>query len=266
MTSHPHLPGTPTPVHAALQLGIGLPLALVRRSRPVPVPAWVADAPRCTVAFANLLFSNPTMDDAVRRLLATDADVIVAAEVTDAGEQAFKRAGAFERWSTHEVHPQPGGYGAALFTRLPVRRLELSDIAGLAAPRATVVVDDCELDVIGVHTQAPVVGWKTRRWNDELAAMAHLETPRPTVAIGDWNAVRWHPPFAALLDRFGWVDAHEALGRGRSLSWRFPPLPIAPLARLDHALLRGDVWPVAVEELARTGSDHHPFVVTLALR
>jgi endonuclease/exonuclease/phosphatase (EEP) superfamily protein YafD len=257
--------GTPTPVHAALQLALGFPLARLRPSRPLPAPAWTANAPTVTIAFANLLFSNPRLDAAVHQIVDVDADVAVLVEVTEAAATIVKRAGALDRYPAHVVNAQRGGYGSALLSRIHTDAVELDVHAGMTVPRATVRVGTTALDVFGVHTQAPVVGWKTRRWNTELAALAALQTDRPTIAPGDYNAVRWHPPFKRLLHS-GWTDAHEALGLGRSLSWWQMPFPPFALARLDHSLHQGDVWPVAMRELDRCGSDHQPFVVTYAVR
>jgi hypothetical protein len=41
---------------------------------------------------------------------------------------------------------------------------------------------------------------------------------------------------------------------------------IGPLVRLDHALCNASVWPVEAHDLERAGSDHRPFVVTVAVR
>jgi endonuclease/exonuclease/phosphatase (EEP) superfamily protein YafD len=67
----------------------------------------------------------------------------------------------------------------------------------------------------------------------------------------------------------GLIDAHESLGQGLSPSFKLAAegvLATAPVVRLDHVFLSHDVRAISAEDLASEGSDHFPFVVTLAVR
>ena len=63
---------------------------------------------------------------------------------------------------------------------------------------------------------------------------------------------------------------HDTLGRGLSTSFRLATsgalAAAGTIVRLDHALLSDGVWPVATRDLETAGSDHVPFVATLAVR
>ena len=40
---------------------------------------------------------------------------------------------------------------------------------------------------------------------------------------------------------------------------------VGPLVRLDHALVNGGLWPTSIRNLEPVGSDHVPFVISLAV-
>jgi endonuclease/exonuclease/phosphatase (EEP) superfamily protein YafD len=91
----------------------------------------------------------------------------------------------------------------------------------------------------------------------------------PFVIAGDLNTTTFRPKAQELLAT-GLVDAHEALGEGMSASFKLSAdgalaIPGA-VVRLDHAFLSDDVRAVQADDLASEGSDHLPFMVTLAVR
>jgi len=90
-----------------------------------------------------------------------------------------------------------------------------------------------------------------------------------TVALGDLNAGTLQPPYEALL-RTPFRDAHDLMGSSLAPSWGVAPsLPRwVPtfLARLDHLLVGPAVTVVELGDLDPVGSDHRPFVATLAVR
>jgi endonuclease/exonuclease/phosphatase family metal-dependent hydrolase len=90
----------------------------------------------------------------------------------------------------------------------------------------------------------------------------------PLVLAGDLNTSRFRPEFAGLLS-LGFRDVHDALGKGLRPSFKLSNsgwlAKLGPLARLDHALTNAALHPVDVEELDANGSDHIPFIVTIAV-
>jgi endonuclease/exonuclease/phosphatase (EEP) superfamily protein YafD len=91
----------------------------------------------------------------------------------------------------------------------------------------------------------------------------------PLVVLGDLNTTTFRPKVQELLDA-GLSDAHESLGQGLSTSFKLSADGVlaAPgaVVRLDHALLSDGVRAISTEDLDSGGSDHVPFVVTLAIR
>ena len=86
---------------------------------------------------------------------------------------------------------------------------------------------------------------------------------------GDFNTTRFRPEFRALL-RTGFLDGHDALGKGLSTSFRLATEGVlagpGTVIRLDHALLSKAVCALDAHDLDAGGSDHLPFVMTLAVR
>jgi endonuclease/exonuclease/phosphatase (EEP) superfamily protein YafD len=89
------------------------------------------------------------------------------------------------------------------------------------------------------------------------------------VVAGDLNTTTFRPGVDELLAA-GLIDAHESLGQGLKASFKLAATGlfgrIGPLVRLDHALLNRRVRALSVRDLEAAGSDHHPFLVTLAVR
>jgi endonuclease/exonuclease/phosphatase family metal-dependent hydrolase len=148
-------------------------------------------------------------------------------------------AGAFE----------PGTWGIALLSRVPLESLTVLDLGQLRrdpARRGAIVVEvnvgGRVLRVVGTHlshlSHGSVLQLETLR---RLLAVSDI----PTVLAGDMNM--WGPPLSALLP--GW----SRLVRGRTWpAWR-------PLAQLDHILATTAVESVgAGEVVAVPGSDHLP--------
>lgn len=221
------------------------------------------------VYVANLRFDNPTPERAVDQALASGADVLVLIELTPAHVELFHRRGADEHYPFQELEAARDTYGTGIFSRLPLREARVEKVGGIDMPTGAVRVGDRDVEVWGVHVGAPTGEGQVQRWEWRLGQLRRFATrlDGPTVIAGDFNAGRWHPAFRSLLERGGLRDAHEAVGRGLSSSWPMEGQglrALGPFTRLDHALLH-EVDVVGVRDLPAAGSDHRPFVVTLAV-
>ena len=109
------------------------------------------------------------------------------------------------------------------------------------------------------------------QWKLQVDALiAHLPTvEEPFVVAGDLNTTTFRSKARDLLDA-GLIDAHESLGYGMSASFKLAAQGVlaAPgaVVRLDHVLMSDDVRAVSVQDLPSNGSDHLPFVATLAVK
>lgn len=228
-----------------------------------------SDTATLDVYVANLRFDNPTPERAVDQALASGADVLVLIELTPAHIELFHRLGADERYPFQELDAARDTYGTGIFSRLPLNDARVEKVGGIDMPTGVVRVGDRDVAIWGVHVGAPTGEGQVQRWEWRLGQLRRFATglDGPTVIAGDFNASRWHPAFRSLLDRGGLRDAHEAVGRGLSPSWPMDGRglrALGPFTRLDHALLH-ELDAVQVRDLPAAGSDHRPFVVTLAV-
>lgn len=156
----------------------------------------------------------------------------------------------------HEA--QPGRWGIAVLSRLPVLGHEEVDLGRLRRDRARrgalVVQVDAgggrTLTVVGTHMTHISYGSPLH-----FTRLRHLLEPLvgdgPAVLLGDMNL--WGPPVAALMP--GW--RRTVLGRTWP-AWR-------PHSQVDHVLARGPVRALGGEVLPMAGSDHRPLRARLAL-
>ncbi|MCU1346451.1 MAG: hypothetical protein JWL70_2717 [Acidimicrobiia bacterium] len=237
-------------------------LPLIFAPGPPKVPA---DAPRFTVRFANLLFNNTHRADEARAMTAQDVDVVAVVELHRSELAAFDATGAMGYWPYRATRPGYGSEGVGLFSRYPIVSVSTSDIGTRPAIRAVLDVGGRQVEMFVVHPLPPVDPLVRRFWAPDLETIRRAASadPMPTLVVGDFNAVPWHPPFRDFLTH-GFHDAHIWTGRGLSRSW---PMGwnVPPFVRLDHALVRGGVIPTKVTDFTVPGSDHRGFVVSLAI-
>jgi endonuclease/exonuclease/phosphatase (EEP) superfamily protein YafD len=233
-----------------------------------PQPFWVRNAVSLRVTEANVYFKNERNDEVVAALLATKADVIVVAEVTDSFVTAAINEGFENAYPYRLVDSQQGtgnsssAGGLGLYSKFPI-----DDVIRIGADRAPfvrlILPGGVAIRLGAVHAAAPVNAAAVAEWTKDLARLGTLvdRNTEPLVFVGDFNATRWQPSFGALLGR-GLTDAHESMGQGLSRSWptRFP------LFRLDHALTTRQVVATKLNDLPIPGSDHIGFVADLAVQ
>ncbi len=226
---------------------------------PMELPPAAVGVPVVTIAHSNLLYSNPTIDDAIAALLATDADVIAVSELTPVFQQAIERSRIGAEYPFASTKPTRGAGGLGIWSRLPL-------VAGPRPPDSRMTLS-AEVDLGGrplvillAHPPPPlrhVDEWRTEM--EAIAARPAAERQR-TVLVADLNVSYFHPAFRRFLDRTRWRDVHTALGRGFSASWPADRL-VPPFVRLDHALVGAHVTATTIEDVDIPGSDHRGFVV-----
>lgn len=251
----------------ALALLSGHVAAVLPAVWPHGTPDWVEDAAteQVTVFVANLYYFNEH-PDAVEPLLATDAEILVLLEVTEAWPDRIEDAGIFERYPYHLTHRKGRAAESIVLSKLPITDARWGP-GPVAIPIATIDVRGVPLAVIGVHPPAPIDPSGAQKWKGTLQRVEALARRRPTDAAifaGDFNATRWHAPFHDLLEA-GLSDAHERTGAGLTRSWPVGRR-IPPFMRLDHALLTDNAAALDTRQITVPGSDHRAFEVDLALR
>ena len=260
-------------VTAALLAGCHIGLVVTRRTVD-HIPAWVAAAPRVRLAVANVYIGNRTPADSVASLLAADADLLVLTERNPDFMSAGASVKAREayRFIVDEPSSRPD-YEIAIASRIEL------------GPGSTVVEDGplrivharirCgahDLDVIGVHLTAVVEAAGFRVWRREIRALSDYvdSLDPPFVIVGDFNSTAFRPALTVPLRAAGLRDGHRSAGKGLTRSLKFAAdgllARLPAMARVDHVFVSRDVHVVDIENLPTSGSDHHPFAATLAVR
>ena len=244
-------------------------MALVR-SR--PVPRWVEHAPRTSVAVANIYVGNDQLEAASSQLLAAKADVLVVVETSPEFRRIFDEAGASTLYPFRTFDPEDrSDYAASMYSRHKPLSLEMICIGELPAARAVVDCNGVSLEILGVIPSAAVDPGGYERWHRQMDSLLRYAraSSGPLVVAGDLNTTIHRAAYQDVRDT-GLDDAHDDLGLGLRPSFKLAAKGIlsklGPLVRLDHALTNRWVWPIEVVDLEPIGSDHRPFVVTLAPR
>lgn len=217
------------------------------------LPAMAAGTPRFTVVSENIHADNPKAAAVAEDLARRSPDLIALQEldaasrttvegVLDAAYPHHLVIGTVGLWSRYELH---GGQGLSL---------------GLGWQRALSV----DVDTPGATTRVYAVHLASVRPGEyrqrdtmlaELARTVAADDSAHVLVIGDFNAAAGDRALSPLLSRLSEAP-DAALGLG--FTW-----PAAfPVARLDHALVRGLITAES-EVLPANGSDHRGIEVGL---
>ena len=235
-------------------------------------PRWVRSAPTTTLALANVYVDNDEFTTSARQLIEVGADVLVVVETTPAFRAAFDTEGGKDRYPYRTFDEDDDGeYAVSVYTSTEPLSIEMIDVGELRCATARVSTGAAELQVIGAIPMAAVDPGGYEVWHRQVRSLSRFaaRVNHPLVIAGDLNTTVHRAAFTELDDA-GLTDAHDALGEGWrpsfKLSARGALARLGPLVRLDHALTNRWVWATEVHDLDTAGSDHRPFVVTLAVR
>ncbi len=230
-----------------------------------------------TVLTANILRSVSEPDGLAETIAATDADIVVLQEVTEAVHDSLKAnplLSDYRYWSPADgaVTFQPRGSVVVVLSKLRALSTERIDLG--VAGAADVIFelpsgissDVRTFTVTGVHLNAPSRPRNVEPWREQLATLATKETGRPGIMAGDFNATEDHRPFRHLLNQ-GWSDVHDRKGCGFGLTFPVNGMLPVPVMRLDHVLVTDHFEVLGVELLEETNrSDHRPVLTHLRFR
>ncbi len=225
-------------------------------------PSADGDSPHITVAYANLLYSNTTPEQAAQTLLGADADVLVMVELATAVHAAVVDAASAGGYPYRAEHIDSGAGAIGVWSRYPITSGGVVEVEQRPTVDVLIDVGGRSVRMLGVHPYPPT--HNAAGWSAQLNSIGQRAAGStiPTIVVGDFNAARWHPSYRALLAT-GLRSGHEVLGQGWSGSWPMdrgvlPP----PFIRIDHALFGDGITPVAMDDVDVPGSDHRGFVAT----
>jgi endonuclease/exonuclease/phosphatase (EEP) superfamily protein YafD len=235
-------------------------------------PRWAAHAPRIDIVACNVYIKNAKPHAKARQLVACGADVLVLAKWNPSFAAAFTSAGGDDHYPHRLVDQNDQtDYSVCIASRRPYRESRIVNQGPLKLAHVAVPCGSRELQILGLNASAIVDRGGYKLWKVQLRSLiAHVPMLQtPAVLAGDFNTTRFRPEFRSLL-RAGLTDAHDALGKGLSTSFKLAATGVLAAAgmvvRLDHALLTRGVCAIDAENLDACGSDHLPFRVTLAVR
>ncbi|MCK9896673.1 endonuclease/exonuclease/phosphatase family protein [Frankia sp. AgB32] len=223
---------------------------------------------RLRVMSANLYYDNAHADRLGAQIRAANPDVLVLLELSPLTLARVSASGALGAFRYHEVRVRDGAFGAALYSRLPLRDAAAPIVGGSMSLRATVEVDEQRRFVMyAVHTISPTTGPYTSRWRTQLSALRQeaRTATLPVVMAGDFNATRDHRPLRRLIDA-GVRDAHDVVGAGWDPTWSARAVLVPPVLRLDHVLASPAFAVTGFQVGGDFGSDHLPVIADLAMR
>lgn len=237
------------------------------------IPEWAHDAPHLRLVVANVYVDNPTPQAAATQLVHSAADVIVIAEATPDFMDQFDRAGGSDSHPHRVFDPaDTSDYAVAVASRLPLGpNSAMRTVGALSLAVAEIDVDGTLATVAALNPKATLDPGGHETWKAQIEALKSFvpTVTGPLVVAGDLNTTRFRPEFEELL-RFGLADAIDSLGQAWkpsfSLKSVWPLGAFGLIARLDHALVNDRVHALKVRNLKARGSDHLPFLITLALR
>ena len=152
----------------------------------------------------------------------------------------------------------------AIYSRLPFQNATSINIGAMSLPSATIEVNGALLRVLGVHVANPIRAIEA--WRADLRNLRDFARGArgPLLMAGDFNANRWNPQFADLLEA-GLHDGVEATGRGLTFSWPIDRFLPCPIMRLDHALGSPRLCGTHDHDVTIAGSDHRGLITTWAI-
>jgi endonuclease/exonuclease/phosphatase (EEP) superfamily protein YafD len=237
-----------------------------------PVPSWARAAPHFTLAVANVYIDNATPEATARQLIECGADVIVIAEATPKFMHIFDTTGGRDSHPHRVSDPKDtSDYAVAIASRLPLGP------GSAVLTRGPLRLAVAEVDIGG--TQTTIAGLNPRSafdsdgqqiWKDQIEELKRYvpTVAGPLVVAGDLNSTEFRPEFEALLE-VGLDDAIDSLAQAWKPSFSLKsvwPLGIfGVVARLDQALVNKRICALRIRNLKPRGSDHLPFLITLAV-
>ncbi len=237
------------------------------------VPSWARTAPQFRLAVANVYVDNTTPSDAARQLTESGVDVIVIAEATPEFMRIFTSVGGDASHPHRVCDPtDTSDYAVAIASSLPLGpNSAVRTIGPLRLAVAEVEIGGIVTTIAALNPRSTFDQDGQEIWKDQIDELkSYVPTVSgPLVVAGDLNSTEFRPEFEELLE-VGLDDAIDSLGQAWkpsfSLKSVWPLGAFGVVARLDQALVNDQIVALKIRNLKPRGSDHLPFVITLAVR
>lgn len=232
----------------------------------IPWPSTIVDGARTgdhllRVGQFNVLQPNKSKLSIIEAARASDADVLSFQEVDAAWAAALEQA-LSQEFPYRCIVPRSDCYGIAFFSRSPLDTIEVIDLFGAPAVRATVRRQNGVVSVTAVHARSPFPYGAFVQRNEQLELLARVlrNSPFPQVVIGDLNAVSWDDALVGFRERAG-LNAAPVYEQAT-----FPSVLGMALIPIDHILGSSELTIGNVSTAHLRGSDHRALVADIWLR
>lgn len=246
---------------------------------PARTPAReVEPGPSLTVATYNINFATKKLDEVVRLIVATDADVVAIQELTARARPVLARRTA-EAYPHAHFEPAKWAGGHAFLSRTPLRDVAVVEAkhGPFGALRATTDHDGRAVQLLSVHldptlprrgaSEVEVIGAfvanEDIRLRELEALLGELDPALPHVILGDFNS----PPLlpvALRMAREGYVDSQGRDPAHRDEpTWHWRWQGSAVTLRIDYVFHSPALATRSSRVLAEGPSDHYPVVSRL---
>ena len=228
--------------------------------------APAAAGPALSVQAINLGIERADDDAVVAAIEAADAEVVLLLELSRARhERIWPRLEA--RFPAAEAKHRTDSFGLGVFARRPWTSIEWFHLSDVRTPqvRLTMGTPGGDVALYGIHILPPKRTLYASHRQEFVNLLDRIEAERlPTILAGDFNFVD-HGALAKALHARGFLNAHAAVGEGRSATW--PDHDVfrhVPGIRIDHVYAGRGLTVTQARVGAPTGSDHRPIDATVA--
>ena len=236
--------------------------------RSINVPA---EAPRLNLLSFNINKDNQQVDQMIRIIRDSNADVVAIQELSPWLAQAADEQLA-ELYPYRALHPQADFSGQGVLSRYPLSADEYWQM-NLGHQHVQIDWNGQTVTLFNVHPIHPLRGIQfdgqaRAEEIDEVLRRAENVT-NPLLIVGDFNMTNLSDDYAHITARY--EDTYQQIGWG--MGFGFPNFAnafhirfVPPIARIDYIFHDAHFQPVEMHVGSDSGgSDHFPVYATLAL-
>jgi endonuclease/exonuclease/phosphatase (EEP) superfamily protein YafD len=220
-----------------------------------------------TIAFANVLRSNPNPEKLLQWVEDTQPAVVVLEEITPQLEAALRD---WDRIFPYQLKAiRQDAFGIALYSQIPftgeeIHTFGLRDIPWL---ETTLLFDNTPLKVWALHPYPPVSVGAAQQRNallDQVSQQIQTHSQQPDrfqIVVGDLNTSVWSPFYQDFVRRSRLKNTRQ--GFGIEPTW--PTYNVFLSTPLDHILVSPNLNVHYAQAGPFIGSDHLPFMAIVSI-
>lgn len=251
-------------LNAMLVGQLWLPPSMPAAAASVSPSARTAVKPTLKLLQLNVNSRNERYADVASLVHESNVDIVALQEVNLNWYGQMKAR--LPEYRHYECFPRPDNFGIALFSRIPLTKVNVVEYGKAKVPTvvAEVQFDGAPLTILSTHPLPPSDWLNYDFRNDQFDAMAKARSTwsKSVVLSGDLNTTSWSDHFTDLCKQSNLRDSRQ--GFGVQVSW---PVQLFVLSiPIDHVLVSEDLEVKARSICRSVGSDHYPVLVEFARR